>query len=520
MKTWVYIILAAMLLLAPSVKGVDVIHETDFEDGLPPLEWIIGDFNMDGFSWYEDAVSAWSVSDPYLSGTAMVAEGMTYGVSMNDFLSLRIDCSGYSSVVLEFGQFFYDFGYNFAAFGEVGISINGGSIQTLYHSSYYEEGLCKLDLSLYAAGQSDVEIYWLYYDPAVDGFWMIDNVKVLGATGSDTVTISGQILDIFGVGIDGVTVSANNGGGSVLSESGGSYQLDVPFGWTGNVTPTKEGYGFSPLGQTYSIITENATYDYVGSDVPIIISGYALTSDLEPIQGVSVTASNGGGSGATDSNGYYQISVLFGWTGSVSFSKDQYSFSPASWWYPNITSNKENQDTTGTWQGVMISGYVYSDDGSGVQGAAVETSDAVPYTCTTLANGYYELVVLERPWSGTVTVTKTDCDFLPVSRVYTGISVNQSGQNYIDRSNGIINVDDVIGNGVIFTHLQPAINAAHPGDTIIVKDGTYTGTGNYDLDFGGDAITLRSENGQKVVLSIPKRMEEQLFSKPVKPLRQ
>ena len=43
--------------------------------------------------------------------------------------------------------------------------------------------------------------------------------------------------------------------------------------------------------------------------------------------------------------------------------------------------------------------------------------------------------------------------------------------------------------------IQETINAAWHGDTIIVRDGTYTGDGNRDIDFGGKAITVRSENG-------------------------
>jgi hypothetical protein len=49
--------------------------------------------------------------------------------------------------------------------------------------------------------------------------------------------------------------------------------------------------------------------------------------------------------------------------------------------------------------------------------------------------------------------------------------------------------------------IQDAIDGCTDGDTVIVRDGTYTGTGNKDLDFahglplGTRAITVRSENG-------------------------
>jgi len=46
-----------------------------------------------------------------------------------------------------------------------------------------------------------------------------------------------------------------------------------------------------------------------------------------------------------------------------------------------------------------------------------------------------------------------------------------------------------------FSNIQAAINDANNGDTVIVADGVYTGPGNRDIDFGGMAITVRSENG-------------------------
>ncbi len=43
-----------------------------------------------------------------------------------------------------------------------------------------------------------------------------------------------------------------------------------------------------------------------------------------------------------------------------------------------------------------------------------------------------------------------------------------------------------------FDAIQEAVDVALNGDTVIVKDGTYMGQGNRDIDFDGKAITVRS----------------------------
>ena len=43
-------------------------------------------------------------------------------------------------------------------------------------------------------------------------------------------------------------------------------------------------------------------------------------------------------------------------------------------------------------------------------------------------------------------------------------------------------------------------DAAEGGDTVLVADGVYTGVGNYDLDFLGKVLTLRSENGPETCI--------------------
>lgn len=71
--------------------------------------------------------------------------------------------------------------------------------------------------------------------------------------------ISGYVLDDNGQGISDVEMV-----GSILSNiitnSNGYYIMEnVPSNWFGTITPTKNGYSFSPSSKTYSGITDNMT---------------------------------------------------------------------------------------------------------------------------------------------------------------------------------------------------------------------------------------------------------------------
>jgi hypothetical protein len=76
---------------------------------------------------------------------------------------------------------------------------------------------------------------------------------------AQTQTISGYVRADDGSGISGVTVSADNGGGSAVTNSIGYYRLTVLRGWSGRVTPSKPGYSFGPAYREYTVVEYNRT---------------------------------------------------------------------------------------------------------------------------------------------------------------------------------------------------------------------------------------------------------------------
>jgi len=84
----------------------------------------------------------------------------------------------------------------------------------------------------------------------------------------------------------------------------------------------------------------------------------------------------------------------------------------------------------------------------------------------------------------------------PTLYAYTTWYVDDDAPN--DPGPGDPSISDPLEDGSS-THpydvIQEGINTASDNDSVMILDGTFTGSGNRDIDFGGKAITVKSENG-------------------------
>ena len=175
---------------------------------------------------------------------------------------------------------------------------------------------------------------------------------VLDLTGSlEAFVISGTILDDLSAPLSGVTVTPENGGGYYTNKydgggvgttnAAGYYEVLVDYDWSGSVTPTDNAYTFAPLSSSYSnVVAGLAAQDYTGTMLTFSITGYVENVLGAPVEGVTVTADNGGGTDTTDVTGYYEVWVSYDWSGNVTASMTDYTFAPPSTPYANVTINQ------------------------------------------------------------------------------------------------------------------------------------------------------------------------------------
>ena len=153
-----------------------------------------------------------------------------------------------------------------------------------------------------------------------------------------TFTISGK------TGVSGIVMQGLPG--EPVTDEHGFYAATVPYGWTGRVTPEREGYVSQPVRKDYAKVTADLrNEDYKTRTQMLTISdvvAFTNGSITEPIAGVKVTVEPGGDSVMTDAKGRYTVLVPYSWTGRLIFSKEGMVFDPDNKPFTNVTSDIVN----------------------------------------------------------------------------------------------------------------------------------------------------------------------------------
>lgn len=140
------------------------------------------------------------------------------------------------------------------------------------------------------------------------------------------------------VGVAGATL--RYGSISVMADSSGNYSIAVSRNWSGTVTPTKACYTFSPPSITYSRVRANQNnQDYIATPIKYAIYGNTSVGEvvLSYTDGIPKSVNS-------DEIGDYSFRVSCNWSGTVTPSKNGYTFDPANYSYALVKSDQPNQN--------------------------------------------------------------------------------------------------------------------------------------------------------------------------------
>jgi hypothetical protein len=263
------------------------------------------------------------------------------------------------------------------------------------------------------------------------------------APDASVITISGTVTESSSGLAD---VVMNGLPGAVTTAPDGTYSDSIDSGWTGVVTPTLGGYDFTPASRSYTNVTTDQTaQDYTATDnggTTFTISGNVN----DGTDGIADVVLNGLPGGImTGPAGDYTGTVDSGWSGVVTPAASGWAFTPETRSYSDVTADQADQDYTGSVSGTtyIISGNV----NDGTNGIGDVVMNGLPGNPATGPAGDYTGTVTDG-WSGAVTPTAGGYVFDPANRTYTGVTSDQTDEDYTATSDAsVIGISGVVDDG-------------------------------------------------------------------------
>ncbi len=256
------------------------------------------------------------------------------------------------------------------------------------------------------------------------------------------------------VGEAGVTMQGFPASPAPVTDENGVYSVQVKYGWSGTVTPTKAGYTFEPKQRAYSNVVEDKTGDdYVATLQTFIIAGTTDKPGVK-LRGLPDDPNS-------DNEGRYSVKVPFGWSGTVTPELRGFRFEPASKDYTSLSDNKMNDNYAARMQTFTIAGSV------GTEGVVMK---GFPTEVKTNKDGLYRVEV-PFEWSGKVTPVKEGHDFTPELQEYSAVTDNYENQDYVAH----VFTFEISGSA----GMGGVLMAGLPGEPMTDLDGRYTATVEY-----------------------------------------
>ena len=323
------------------------------------------------------------------------------------------------------------------------------------------------------------------------------NTQVYNTVEEGTIcryTVSGYVKDSSSVAISGVSVTLSGSSSTVLAtDSNGFYQFtNLDFG-NYVVTPAKASYVFSPVSLTYTNLTSTQTnQNFMGTYVPptYSISGYVKNASSTAISGVAMTLSGSSNAVVTTAgDGSYSFTGLINANYTITPTKTDYTFSPVNKAYSSLSSNRSNQDFTGTYAPptYSISGYVKNASNTAISGVTMTLSGSSSVVVITVGDGSYAFNGLVTG-NYTITPSKTDHTFSPLNRAYSSLNAAQTNQDFTGTYvPPTYSISGYIKNGsnIALAGVDLTISGGSSGNTTTDSNGFYQFiglvTGNYTV---------------------------------------
>jgi len=172
----------------PIAGGGTVLNE-DFSGGIP-ASWTIVDGGSGGgaaATWTTANPGARTFTPPLVAPVAIVDSdnaGSTAGITQDEeMITPALNLSGATTVTLQFDQYFrwYNLGQDEVGDVDVRSTLTGGAWTNVLH----QQGAASpnpdhktIDITALAAGASNAQVRFHYYNGHFEWYWMVDNVKV------------------------------------------------------------------------------------------------------------------------------------------------------------------------------------------------------------------------------------------------------------------------------------------------------------------------------------------------------